>query len=322
MNLKEARILVSPTSYGKSDPSLCRDLEAVVGEVVYNTTGKPYKAADLDSIISNFDGYIAGLDEINRLVIEKAARLKVIARYGVGTDNVDLQAAKEHGILVTNTPGANSVAVAELTIGLMLALARSIPQAMQETKAGGWPRFNGFSIEGKTVGLYGLGSIGRHVARRLVGFDCSILAYDLQPDTEFAKTHGVRLVGVDELISESDFLSLHCPLTSQTNGLVNEEFLKHVKPGSFLINTARGELVNETALLSALHSGKLRGAALDVYSKEPPGAENPLMKLPQFIATPHIASHCDGATNAMGRMALADCLAVLRGEAPAYPISQ
>lgn len=320
MDFSDCRVLVTPTSFGKSDPNLCRELEAQVGEVVYNKSGKPLKAAELAMLIGGFDGYIAGLDEINAAVLQAADRLKVIARYGVGVDQVDLAAARARGIVVTNTPGANSTAVAELAVGLLLALARSIPQASEGTKAGGWPRLNGFSLEGKAVGLYGLGAIGKQVARRLAGFDCAIIAYDVAPDRDFAAAHGIRLVTADKLLAEADFLSLHCPVLPETRGLVNAAFLNRMKPGAFLVNTARGELVDEASLLAALQSGRLRGAALDVYSQEPPGAENPLMKLPQVIATPHIGSHADGAINAMGRMALADCLAVLRGEAPRYPV--
>ncbi len=315
------RVLVTPTSFGKSDPGLCTELEAQVGEVIYNTSGKPLKSAELARLLPDFDGYIAGLDEINREAITAANRLKVIVRYGVGVDNVDLAAAREKGILVTNTPGANSKAVAELAVGLILSLARSIPQASQETKSGGWPRLAGYSLEGKTIGLYGLGSIAKQVARRLAGFDCSLLAFDVVADLAFATEHHVSLVSRDELLARADFLSLHCPLLPETRGMVNADFLSRMKPGAFLINTARGELIDEAALLEALQSGKVRGAALDVYTKEPPGADHPLMRLPQVIATPHIGSHSDGATNAMGRMALDDCLRVLRGEKPTYPVT-
>ncbi len=209
-------------------------------------------------------------------------------------------------------------AVAELAVGLILSLARNIPQASLETKSGGWPRLAVFSLEGKTVGLYGLGAIGKQVARRLAGFDCAILAYDVAEDRDFDAVHSVILCSQAELLEKSDFVSLHCPVLPETRGLVNAAFLKRMKPGAFLVNTARGELVNEADLLAALLIGRLRGAALDVYSKEPPGADHPLMQLPQVIATAHMGSHSDGATNAMGRMALDDCLAVLRGEAPRY----
>ncbi len=320
MPLKDYRILVTATSYGKSEPQLCRDLEAEVGQVVYNTSGKPLKAAELRECIAGFDGIIAGLDEFSGEVLRAAGRLKVVARYGVGVDNVDLAAAREYGIVVTNTPGANSRAVAELTVGLILALARQIPQASQATKAGGWPRVVGLSLEGTTIGLYGFGAVGKQVARCLAGFDCEIRAYDVAADAEFAAAHGVKLCSAGELIAAADFLSLHCPVLPETRGLVNEAFLARMKPGSFLINTARGELVDEDGLLAALQTGHLRGAALDAYNQEPPGAGHPLLNLPQVIATPHTGAHTDGAINAMGRMALEDCLSVLRGERPRYRV--
>ncbi len=309
-NLRNFRILVTPTSYSKSDPQLRLHLEAEVKEVIYNTTGRPLAATELMKMIRGIDGYIAGLDEINGDVMRTADRLKVIARYGVGVDN----------IVVTNTPGANSDSVAELAIGLMLALARNIPMAAEATKSGKWPRMNGVSLEGKVVGLLGFGSIGKQVSRRLRGFDCTILAYDpLIPESQAIEL-GVQLSPQEEVIRQSDFLSLHCPLTDETRGMVNETFVAKMKTGAYLINTARGELIEETALLHAIRGGKLRGAALDVFSKQPPELDNPLLALPQVIATPHIGAHSDGATNAMGWEALEDCLAVLRGEEPAHRV--
>ena len=167
MNLKECRLLVTPTSYGKNDPRLKSDLEAQVAEVIYNPTGKPLASAEVAALLPGVDGYIAGLDQIDAAALAAADRLKVIARYGVGVDKVDLQAARARGIVVTNTPGANSVSVAELALALMLALARQIPQAVEAVRGGSWPRYAGLSLEGKTVGILGLGAIGRQLARRL-----------------------------------------------------------------------------------------------------------------------------------------------------------
>jgi D-3-phosphoglycerate dehydrogenase len=318
--LHECRVLVTPTSYGKNDPALRTELEAVVGEVIYNTTGKPYTAEDLVDLIPNIDGYIAGLDAIDRRVIEAAGQLRVIARYGVGVDAVDLEAARQKGIIVTNTPTANSSSVAELTIGLMLSLARNIPAATQATRVGGWPRQVGLSLEGKVIGLVGFGAVGRRVAQRLGGFECTLLAYDPFPDAAEATRLGVQLLPLEAVARQSDFLSLHCPVTSETRGMVDAAFLSLMKDGSVLINTARGELVVESALLQALHSGKLRGAALDVFSQQPPDPANPLLALPQVIVTPHMGAHSDGATNAMGWGALQDCLAVLRGLPPSHRV--
>ncbi len=319
-DLSACRVLVTPTSYGQHDPRLRSELESRVGEVIYNPTGRPLSSSELCSLLVDCDGYIAGLDTIDRAALQAANRLKVIARYGVGVDRIDLEAAREKGIVVTNTPGANAVSVAELTIGLMLSLARMIPAASAATKAGEWPRLSGIALEGKTVGLLGLGAIGKQVARRLCSFDCTIIAHDPAPDEAFAEECGLTLLPPGEVIARADFLSLHVPVSPETAGMVNAAFLAQMKEGAFLINTSRGELIDEKALLDALQSGRLRGAGLDAFAKEPPSADNPLLALPQVIATPHMGAHTDGATNAMGWAALRDCLAVLSGEEPTYRV--
>lgn len=321
MNLKECRLLVTPTSYGKNDARLKTELEAQVGEVIYNPTGKPLTSDEVAKLLPGIDGYIAGLDGIDANALQSADRLKVIARYGVGVDSVDLCAAKEKGIVVTNTPGANSVSVAELALGLMLALARRIPEAVEEVHKGKWPRYAGISLEGKTVGILGLGAIGKQLARRLVGFDCRILAFDPFADATFAQNNHVELVAMDEAIKKSDFISLHLPLLPETRCLVNDAFLSKMKKGSFLVNTSRGEVIDEEALLRALQSGHLKGAALDAFTVEPPDLNNPLLALPQVIATPHLGAQTDGATSNMGWLAMKDCLAVLRDEEPAFRVA-
>jgi D-3-phosphoglycerate dehydrogenase / 2-oxoglutarate reductase len=320
MDLKKARLLVSPTSYGKNDPRLKTELEAVVSEVVYNPAGKPLTSAQVANLLPNIDGYIAGLDEIDRCALQNANQLKVIARYGVGVDNVDLDAAKQLGITVTNTPGANSVSVAELALGLMLALARQIPAADAAVHHGKWPRLTGISLEGKTVGIVGLGAIGKQLARRLTGFDCRILAYDPCPDEPFAQNHRLEFCTLPELLFRSDFVSLHMPLLPDTRGMVNSIFLEQMKQGSFLVNTSRGEVIEEEALLQALHSGHIRGAALDAFAVEPPDPHGPLLAHPNVIGTPHLGAQTDGATSNMGWMAMNDCLAVLKGQEPRYPV--
>ena len=312
--LNECHILVTPTSYGKDDPRLRTELEAVAGRVTYNDTGKPLTSAQLAALLPGVDGYIAGLDAIDAAALAAAGDLRVIARYGVGTNNVDLAAARARGIVVTNTPGANAGAVAELTVALLLLLARPILNAAAATRGGGWPRTSGLSLAGKTVGLVGFGAIGRAVARLLAGFGCRLLAADPWCDVALAAQLAVTPVELDELLAASDFVSLHAPVTPETRGLVDAAFLARMKPGAYLVNTARGELVDEAALYEALAAGRLRGAALDAFAAEPPGADNPLLALPNVIATPHMGAHTDGATATMGRMALADCLAVLRGE--------
>jgi len=319
-DLQSYRVLVTPRSFGRHDPQLKTELEETVGEVVYNPFGRSLTSSEVQELLPGCDGYIAGLDAIDRAALEAADRLRVIARYGVGVDRVDLVAACEKGIVVTNTPGANSASVAELAIGLMLSLARMIPLANQETRAGKQPRIQGVSLEGKVVGLLGLGAIGKRVARRLQGFDCTVSAYDPAIDAAAAQEVGAVLCSQEEVVTQSDFLSLHVPVLPETRGMVNASFLAQMKLGAFLINTARGELIDEAALFAALESGHVRGAALDAFAQEPPSKDNPLFSLPQVIATLHMGAHTDGATNAMGWGALRECLAVLRGEEPIHRV--
>ena len=319
--LNKCRVLVTPTSYGKHDPSLRVRLEEAVGHVIYNSEGRPLKSPELIEIIPNIDGYIAGLDEIDANVIEAAETLQVIARYGIGVDAIDLKAARENGVVITNTPGANASSVAELTVGLILSLARQITIGNHLMQRGIWSRLDGISLVGKVIGILGLGAVGKQLALRLRTFECAIRAYDPIPDSSFARQHQVDFCDMHDVISQSDFLSLHLPLVPETKEMVNASFLARMKKGSFLINTARGELIDELALAKALDSGHLSGAALDVFAHEPPDKENPLLSLAQVITTPHIASHTDIATDAMGHYALRDCLAVLQGKAPKYRVT-
>ncbi|MEI8132204.1 MAG: phosphoglycerate dehydrogenase [Leptolinea sp.] len=319
-DLKKCKVLVTPTSYGKSDPRLFSDLENQVGEVVYNKTGRPLTSAEVREMVKDCDAYLAGLDSIDRSAIESANKLKVISRYGVGFDNVDLVAAKEKGIIVTYTPGANSISVAELTIALILALARNIPEATSATRKGEWPRQNGITLEGKCIGLVGFGAIGKAVGKRLKAFDMRVLAYDPFPDKDFAAKYDIEITTLDLTLKNADFISLHLPLLPETRDIVNSSFLKKMKKDSYIVNTSRGELITGSDLIAAIEQGILRGAALDVFSKEPPGADNPLLQNPNVIVTPHCAAHTDGSTNTMGWMALNDCLAVLIGNDPKFRV--
>jgi D-3-phosphoglycerate dehydrogenase len=319
--LSECRVLVTPTTFGKEEPSLRSTLERAVGEVVYNPVARPLTSLELLPLVKDVDGFIAGLDQIDFPVIEAATTLQVIARYGVGVDRVDVEAATRMGIVVTNTPGANSVAVAELTIALMLALGRRICPANQATRLGEWPRYSGVGLKGKTIGLVGFGAIGREVASRLKAFGCRIVVADPCVGPDCADRYTVLLVPLEELLASSDFVSLHASLNSSTSGMVNHSFVMKMKQGAFLVNTARGELIDEDALHYALEKGHLAGAALDCFRKEPPSPDHPLLRLAQVMVTPHTGSHTDEATNAMGWMSLEDCLAVLRGERPAHAVN-
>ena len=225
-DLKDCKILVTPTSYGSQDPELKTELEKLVGEVVYNNTGKPLRSAQLKELLVDVDGYIAGLDEIDASAFDSAPILKVVSRYGVGYNNVDLNAASKNGVIVTNTPGANAIAVAELTIALILNMLRPILPAVQRTKQGEWPRYKGFSLVGKTVGLLGLGAIGKETAKRLAGFGCRVMAYDLYPDEKFAAEYGIEMSILDVILPAADIISLHLPGTAKTREIVNAEFIE------------------------------------------------------------------------------------------------
>ncbi|HIJ56052.1 MAG TPA: phosphoglycerate dehydrogenase [Deltaproteobacteria bacterium] len=320
-DLKSKRVMVTTTSFGKTDPTLRPNLEETVGKVIYNPKGRPLSAEELIPLIGEIDGLIAGLDHINASVIHAAKKLKVISRYGIGVDRVDLKAAAEKGIVVTNTPGANSSAVAELTIGFILGLARNLCVADAAAHRGEWPRFSGVGLRGKTVGLMGLGSIGRAVASRLEPFGCRILACDPVMSTDETEDLGVRPVSKEELLSQADFISLHVPATPETIGMIDKNAFNRMKEGVYLINTARGELIDEAALKEALDNGRLKGAALDVFKAEPLEKNHFLLRYPQVILTPHMAAHTDEAMNQMGWSAMKNCLAVLRGERPEHVVN-
>lgn len=320
-SLAETIVLVTPRSFGVDDPPVRAELEAAVGEVRYNRLGRPLQSNELAAELSDVDGLIAGLDQIDRTVFAASPRLRVIARYGVGVSNVDLAAAAEHGVVVTNTPGVNAEAVAELAIGLIFALSRSLPAAAQATQTGAWPSMHGIEVRGKTVGILGLGAIGKAVARRAVGLGCTVLAHDPYVDAAAVAGLGVRLASQAEVVAQADFLSLHLPAMAESHGLVNRDFLARMRKGSYLVNTARGELVVEVDLLQALEAGHLQGAALDTLRQEPPDPNHPLLHRPDVIVTPHLGARTVEATAAMGRTAVRELLAVLSGETPRFAVS-
>jgi D-3-phosphoglycerate dehydrogenase len=307
------RVLVTPTSFGRGDAALKPDLEHAVARVVYSPHARPLAAHELIPLVADVDGWIAGLDRIDAAVIAAAPRLKVIARYGVGVDRVDVAAATRCGVVVTNTPGANAAAVAEHAVMLMLALCRNLCCSDRAVRHGEWPRVGGVGLRGKTVGLVGFGSVGREAARRLQAFGCRILAYDPFVSAETLSGQGVEPAALGELAVAADLVSVHAAYTPGSPAVIDESFLAAMKPGALLVNTARGELVDEDALQRALAGGRLRGAGLDCFRDEPPPPDHPLLRLPQVVVTPHAAAHTDEAAAAMGRMALAACLQVLAG---------
>ena len=238
---------------------------------------------------------------VDAAMMEKAPKLRVIGRAGVGVDNVDLDAATKRGIVVMNTPGGNAVAVAEHTFGLMLSMARFLTRADSTMKAGKWEKktLQGTELRGKTLGVVGLGRVGVEVSRRAQAFGMKVVAHDPYVAPSLAQQLNVSMVPLDELYAQSDYITLHVGLTPQTQGMINADALGKMKKGVRLVNCARGELLNETAVVEALQSGQLGGAALDVYSHEPL-KDSPLMTLPNVILTPHIAGSTNEAQEAVG----------------------
>jgi D-3-phosphoglycerate dehydrogenase len=251
-------------------------------------TGLP--APELASIIGGYHGLgVRSATKVTAAVLANPGKLKIIGRAGVGVDNIDVKAASEKGILVINTPQGNAAAAAEMAIGLMFALARKIPQAAESMRQGIWEKkkFMGVEIAGKTLGVIGLGNIGRQAAERGVGLKMNVIGYDPYPPKQLPA--GVKLVSLDEVITKSDFVTLHVPLTDDTKGLFGAATFAKMKKGAYLINCARGGIVDEAAALTALESGQLAGAALDVFGKEPPDPA-PLFKHDNLIASPHLGA--------------------------------
>ena len=252
--------------------------------------------ADADGLLVRSGAQVTGA------VLAQAPKLRVIGRAGVGIDNVDTDAATEHGVLVMNTPGGNAISVAEHTLALMLALARSVPQASTSTKSGRWEkkRFLGTEVSGKTLGIIGLGNIGLQVARRARPFRMRIVANDPFVSRELAQDRGVEMVELDELFAKSDYITLHLSLTPETSRLLNRDTFAKMKDGVRIINCARGALIDTKALTEALESGKAAGAALDVFETEPPETGSALLVDERVIATPHIGGSTEEAQESIG----------------------
>ncbi len=246
----------------------------------------------LIAAIPDYDALVVRSEtKVTRAVIEAGAKLRVIARAGVGVDNIDVDAATERGIVVVNAPAGNTVSAAELAVALLMALARRLPQADSSLRQGAWDRgaFVGVELRGKVAGVIGLGRVGAAVARRLHALEMTVLACDPYVPDEHARMLGVELAPLEELLKRSDFITLHTALTTETAGIIGREQIALMKPGARIVNTARGGLVDETALLEALNTGHLAGAALDVFEHEPPG-DNPLLQHPRVVSTPHLGA--------------------------------
>jgi len=276
-----------------SDPLSNKGLEILARAKSLKYDIKPgLSAEELKKIISEYDAIIIRSEtKLKAEIIEAADRLKVIGRAGIGLDNVDLPAATKKGIVVMNTPQENAIAAAEHTIAMVLSISRKIPQATSSMKAGKWEKkkFMGVELYNKTFGIVGIGVIGSIVADRARGLKMKVVAYDPYLSKEAAEKKGVDLVSLDELLSRSDFISVHTPLTEETRNLIDKNAFRKMKQGVILINCARGGIVNEKDLYDAIQGGKVAGAALDVFEKEP-AVDNPLFELEPVICTPHLGA--------------------------------
>ncbi len=280
-------------------------------------------AEDLLKAIPDYSALIVrGRTKVTASVIEAGTRLKVIGRAGVGVDNIDLEAAKARGVTVVNAPVSTSLAVAELTFGLLLALAREFPRADSAMKQGQWLKkeLEGIELNGKTLGIVGVGRIGMEVAKRAQAFGMNIVAYDPLVPAEEIQKRGAEPVALDELYDCSDFISLHLPLTVQTRDMVGPLAFSQMKNGVRIACAARGGIIDEAALLEALNSGKVAGAALDVFASEPPGATE-LVKHPKVIATPHIGAQTAEAQTRAANDIAAEVLAALQGQSLRWKVA-
>lgn len=308
------KVLITTPTFAKYSKEPLKLLQQFGLETVF--AEQPIKSDEqLLPYLNDTVAIITGLEPITSKVILAAKELKVIAKHGIGVDNIDLNAAKEGGVMVVNAPGTNGDAVADLVFGHALALARDIPKADFAVRSGKWPRVIGKSVWGRTMGIIGFGAIGKGVALRAQGFNMEVLAYDICFDEEFAKAHCVKQASIEEILQNADFITLHLPLTQETQDLFSYEKFALMKKTAYLINTSRGGVVDESALIDALTKGTIAGAALDVFSNEPP-TNKLLLDCPNIILSPHMGGYTDQALNNTSLYAAQRVLEVLRGENP------
>lgn len=308
------KILLTTTSF-QDTPGPHHELLERQGFDITRERG-PLPEARMLELAGDFDAFLCGDDAITRGVLEKSLpRLKVVAKYGIGLDKVDVAAATDLKIPVTFCPGVNHTTVAEHTFGLLLAIYRDIVEEANLVREGKWKRLTGHELMGKTIGIAGLGRIGREVATRARAFGMNVLGYDLYWDEAFAEKNGIeRVTDVDDLIRRSDITSLHMNLTPETRGFINAERLKLFTKGAVLLNCARGELVDSAALAAALDAGAIAGYGADVLEEEPPKPDHPLLKCKRAVITPHIGSRTHESVVRQATMAAQNMINVLEGK--------
>ena len=296
------KILITPRSYGKTDMSVLDQLKAAGFEPVMNPYGQILTKEQMKEEIADCVGIILGVDPCDAEVLECAPNLKAIAKYGVGTDNIDKEYCEAHGIKVSITRAANANAVADMAFALICACARKITFINDKCHAKDWTKTMGLDIYGKTIGILGLGAIGKGVAKRAGGFDMKVKAYDVFWDDKYAADNKIEFAEPAEIFKTCDFISLHLPLTDETAKIVNADSIATMKPNAIIVNTARGGLIDENALIEALEAKKIAGAGLDVFNEEPPADER-WYKLDNIIMGSHASASTNGASETMSRMA-------------------
>ncbi len=301
------KILITPRSYGKGMPELFERLENAGYEVVRNTTGGILNKDQVKAMLADCVGVIIGVDPLDADVLTAAPKLRAVAKYGVGIDNIDMDYCKAHGIKVSCTVGANGEAVADYAMALMLAVARKVPEIDRKCRKLNWGKITTRDVCHATLGVFGLGAIGRNVAVRAQGFGMKVIAYDPYWPEAFAQEHNIERVDAETIFRTADFISLHLPLMPETEGFVGEKELAMMKSDAVLINTARGGLVNEKALLKALQEKQIYGAGLDAFAQEPP-EDDAWFELDNVVLGSHCAASTTGATQNMGRMATENLL--------------
>jgi D-3-phosphoglycerate dehydrogenase len=306
------KVVISARTFLKSGQDAIKMLTDKGYEVITNTTGRPFTYEEMYELSADVDGIIVGLDKIDKELLDNAKNLKVVCKFGVGVENIDVEYAEKLGVKVERAIGSNSTSVAELAIGLIFQLAREIVQNANEVKAGKWNKTLGIELKGKTLGILGFGNIGKQVARIAHGIGMKILAYDPYVNPESAlKDYDVQMMLVEDILKSSDFVTLHMPLTDENRYIINSETLSMMKKTAYLVNTARGDLVDEEALYDALKNGVIAGAAEDVFSKEPPEADSKLLKLDNFILTSHLGAVTADANANMINQSVENLLRVL-----------
>jgi D-3-phosphoglycerate dehydrogenase / 2-oxoglutarate reductase len=314
------RILLTTTSF-QDTPGSHHDLLAATGWEIVPARG-PLKEADTLALVGDVDGCLCGDDAITRKVLEKARpRLKVLSKYGIGVDKIDVKSCTEFGIPLLFTPGVNHTTVAEHTFLLLLALEKNLLFHTDSTRSGGWKRQTGHELFEKTIGIIGLGRIGKEVAIRARAFGMKIITLAHHFDEAFGKQYGVKNVSLDELLAASDYVSLHTNLTPETRNMICARTIAKMKHGVLILNCARGEIVNTHDLVAALKSGQVGGYGTDVLDQEPPPADHPLLKLPNVVVTPHVASRTYESVVRQATVAVKNLILAMNGEKPIAQIN-